>query len=52
MTDLERRALDHMVRAYKHTSKVNNDRLKTYCEDLAKERGEYFERKTKSTRSF
>ena len=38
MTDLERRALNHIIKAAKHPSKVNHDRLKIYGKELKKER--------------
>ncbi len=40
MTDLERRALEHIIRAAKYPTKINHDRLKTYGKELKKEREE------------
>lgn len=38
MTDLERRALDHMMKAWTYPSVTNNQRLKKYARQLIDER--------------
>ena len=38
MTNLERRALDHIIRAAQYPSQINNKRLKTYGKELKQER--------------